>query len=149
MVQTFEESYTLDFNSVNIENIRLLLHNRYPFIDLMPRNRFQLYSKFVDWVKTGRKTTTIRFKRNGIDYPLRRNMPLSATETFKPAAKEWLVGSIVINQLTIKQFKHLDSDDARRDGFDSLLDLKAVLKEIYHDINEDDFVSIYTIVIGN
>ena len=139
-----------DGNQVHIDprsclELRGFLHNRFPFTKLIPRDRFQLYSDFVTWLKIGRKTTTIRFKRGGIDFPLKPIMPLLATDSFKADAFEIPIGDVAITQFVVKKFKDLNDADAQKDGFKNLTELKTVLGQIYQGVSDDDFVSIYKI----
>lgn len=148
-VQVSEKEFKVYLDETITSNLAALLHKRFPFMNLIQREKIQLYSEYVDWLRNGRKTTTIRFKRNGIEYPLQRKMFLSSTDSFKPGAFETPVGCVTISHFTVKRFKDLSSDDAVRDGFNNLNELRAVLKEIYKGISAEDFVSIYTIKLND
>lgn len=129
----------------SILKIRERLYIRFPFTPLIPRERFGLYYEYVDWLKTGRKVTTIRFKKEGIEYPLKKIVPLFETDSYKHAAKERYIGNVNLTQYRVKKFKDLNSQDAINDGFDSINELRTVLKEIFTKLTDNDYVSIYSI----
>ncbi|MCL5238800.1 MAG: ASCH domain-containing protein [Nitrospirae bacterium] len=139
------DCYEMPIDRKSFPELKTFLYKKYPFTELIPRDRFQLYSDFVKWLQQGRKTTTIRFKPGGIDVPLQQVMPLWATDSFKPDASEIKIGKVAITHFTVKRFCNLNNNDARRDGFKNLAELTSVLREIYQGVCDSDFVSIYTL----
>lgn len=144
-VQLNDESFNVYINEKIIPKLKKVIYQKCPFSNLRPRERFQLYFEYVDWLKIGRKTTTIRYKKNSIDYPVALIMPLYSTESFKQEAEENYAGHVRITHFSIKKFKNLNTTDAIRDGFNSVDELKKILKEIYQEISDEDPVSIYSI----
>ena len=47
-----------------------------------------------------------------------------------------------INKVLVKRVGQLREEDAIRDGFENLDDLKATLKRIYGSLEDDDFITI-------
>ena len=54
------------------------------------------------------------------------------------------VGWAHLTKMVVKPFGWLDADDAARDGFKSLPELKETLKGIYGKIPDTEYVSIYS-----
>lgn len=140
--------FQIHLDSMPIGNLRQLLYKKFPFIDLVCRDKFKLYSEYVEWLKTGRKITTIRFRQSNVEYPDKSIMPLYATESFNSNSTAIYVGDINITSLSIKKFKDLDLNDARNDGFKSLNELRTTLMVIYPDISGQEFVSIYGVKLA-
>jgi predicted NodU family carbamoyl transferase len=134
-----------DLNSGSIADLKISLHKQFPFARLVPRKRFLLYSKYLDWLREGRKATTIRFNRNGIELPSGPVVPLFSTDSVKPGAKEVAAGQVRINRVVVKHFGKLSKCDALNDGFNDLDELTRVMQEIYGNISADDCVSVYSI----
>ena len=111
---------------------------------LIPRSRFRMYGEFITLLKNGIKKTTIRFRPEGIDYPIKfivdlfQSMPKSENEveTFQ---------QLKITKYVVKTFGELNDNDAKNDGFRSAMELKKSLQDIYGPIRDDQFVSIYAI----
>ena len=126
-------------------NIMEILQKHFPFLTLFPRKRFQLFDEYVEWVRSGRKVTTIRYKSGGIDYPERKMFELFATKSFKPDSPEEHISKIVVSKVIFKRFGDLSLKDAINDGFKSLEELINILTEIYGNIQDDEVVSVYSI----
>jgi uncharacterized protein YqfB (UPF0267 family) len=129
-------------NEIDLSEI---LHKCFPFKSLFPRGRFQLFEEYVGWLRSGRKVTTIRHKRGGIDFPVQIFFKLFSTETFKPDSPERYIGNISVGKIVFKKFSALTLNDAKNDGFNSLRELRTVLTEIYGSIRGDEIVTIYSI----
>jgi carbamoyltransferase len=114
-----------------------------PNIAGMKRTRFLLFDKYIQWVKEGKKKTTIRYRRDSIDYPADISLPVLETDDFSRQYVK-MVGRAIIQRIEIKQFGQLSEKNAYNDGFSSLNELKNTLQEIYGKIGARDFVTIYT-----
>ena len=112
---------------------------------LVPRDKFLLHSKFLDWIRQGRKTTTIRFRRGAVEYPVRRVLPLFVTEDFSRVPRSNQEGHLQISGLEVKAFDDLDESDAKRDGFGSAGELRRVLSNIYGSISPSEYLVIYSL----
>ena len=107
------------------------------------RARFLLFDKYVQWVKEGKKHTTIRYRRGSIDYPADISLPMLATDDFGQQYIK-MVGRAIIQRVEVKKFGQLTQDNAYGDGFSSLNELKNILQKIYGKIEEEEFVTIYS-----
>jgi len=109
-----------------------------------PHERLKLYAEYVEWLKSGRKTTTIRIESGKLRYPASETLQLVETV---PADKSYEkpIGSVTFEKIVIKRFGDLDDGDAKRDGFSSKEELRSALQEIFGAIPEDELVSIYHI----
>jgi carbamoyltransferase len=145
----FEHSHyaeTID-NQYDPSQLSSRLLTMFPHIQVEKRERFLLRSKYIDWVKEGRKTTTVRFRRRGVEYPISKTLPLYASnrfEGFEDGVTEH-TGFIEVNRVTYKFFDDLNDADAIADGFANENELKGKLKEIYSEIDGTDIVMIYEI----
>ena len=118
------------------------------FVDkCIPRDRFLLQSEFLSWVMRGKKSTTIRYRRKAIEYPISRELPIFVTEDFSRIPRRGIEAVGRIRGLEVKQFGDLNHDDAVRDGFKSRVELLQVLRSIYGKISEEEPVMIYSIQI--
>jgi carbamoyltransferase len=130
------------------------LHNRlsiiFPDLELVRRERFLLDKTYIEWVKRGVKTTTIRFSSNRIEYPAQPIIPLFETERFSGFVTGLTphVGFIRVVAVTYVAFGDLDEKDAINDGFSSLHELKNTLRMIYDIINDFDIVTVFSIVMA-
>lgn len=142
-----------EFSShLNMNNMHLLrshLLDTFSDICFFERSKFNLYTVFVDWLNYGRKTTTIRYKKNGIDIPSSHVLPMFSTDDFSmDVVSDKQVGNAEILKIVVKQFTCLDENDANNDGFASLDELKNTLTEIYGFIPDHDYVTIYHIYLN-
>lgn len=90
--------------------------------------------EFYDDILSGRKTQTIR----------RNNKRLSAFDIVKaifPGTNYEL--TLKITGSGYKQFKSLDIEDAKREGYETLEELKEVLTSIYPTIDKFDRIYYY------
>lgn len=92
----------------------------------------RLKSHFLDAVRKGKKRSTVRAGARLAEFGPAR---IVSGEVQIP---------IELTQLTIKPFSRLTEDDAREDGFDSLDELRRVLRGFYPRLAEDDPVTIFS-----
>lgn len=148
LVIDLEFIYQIDLSKNKVldeKKLRDILKSRFSDLELFPRQKILLYEEFIKWIKRGYKTTTIRYKRGGIDFPVKNTLPLYPTKDFSSETSESEARQVKISKFSIKRFKDLGDQDARKDGFNNLEELKKVLFNIYGKINEDEYISIYNI----
>lgn len=109
------------------------------------RNLFMLYRDYIDLFRSGRKITTIRYRKDAIDIPSQCVLPLYSTEGFRRDSDCEYVGVVHVTSLNIVPFSALSTEDALRDGFENVNELKGALASIYGAIGVDDLISIYGI----
>lgn len=129
------------------KQLEKLLKNQFPKIKLIPRNKFLLYEGFIEWLKRDYKVTTIRYIKGGIDFPVKKIMPIFPTKDFSSISSGREAGKVKLTKYSVKKFGELDDFDAKRDGFDSTEELKKMLSRIYGKIQEEEYISIYNIEI--
>jgi len=141
---TYEESVVNEFSS---DKLSERLSAIFPHLSLLKRDRFLLRGKYLDWVRDGRKTTTVRFTPDGVEYPASQLLPVYATQKFERITKTGEPDSFFkVTGVHYKRFVDLDEKDAQRDGFRNVHQLKATLCEIYPNVSDIDVVTIYTVV---
>ena len=107
------------------------------------RDRLGLISEYVDWVKLGKKDTTVRFRKGRVDIPQRFVLPLHPT-TLDSLLESPQAGWVQLTQLVVKRYSELSARDATRDGFSTVQDLKSALFHIYGRIDPNQLITIYT-----
>jgi len=140
--------FQVDFSKSDILDemaLKELLKVNFPDIQLFHRQKFLLYEEFIEWVRRGYKATTVRYRKDGIDYPVNKIMPLFPTRDFSSNSSPKEAGKVKISKFSVKKFRDLDDFDAQRDGFGRVEELKGVLSQIYGKIQVDEYVSIYNI----
>lgn len=97
----------------------------------------EMSSEFYDLIKYGIKKTTIR---KGV-----RNYKIGKAIIY------FMTSSMVANitQIRVLHFNELTIEDAIKDGFKSITELQNVLRKIYLDIDNDDFITIITFEVEN
>lgn len=116
------------------------LRRKYGRVEL--RRSFSLFDNYVEWLKEGRKVTTIRFVEGGLTVPGSHEMPLIVTKDFRQTASFVQDYTVKVEGVLIKKFCELDNIDAQRDGFEKTSHLKGILKSIYPTIRDESFLSI-------
>lgn len=92
--------------------------------------------EYYPLIRDGLKTQTLRIARKRLD--VREGDFVNA---IFPGIPEKFI--IQINKIGYKQFKSITLDDAKREGFDSIADLKNELLKIYPLINRFDRLYYY------
>jgi ABC-type ATPase with predicted acetyltransferase domain len=90
----------------------------------------KLKSEYFDLILQGKKSTTIRRFNSSF------NLGCSLLESEKN------ILPVYIKNIENKLFKELNSDDALRDGFSTLEDLKVTLLKIYNNLTDDSRITI-------
>lgn len=126
--------------------IRRLKHT-FPDIPLSLRERFALEREFIEWVRSGRKTTTVRYVKGRVDAPGSLRLDVIPTKDFEKNYDDdrVAVDTYDVLRVCVKSFGDLDDVDGRRDGFASGDELKTVLRQIYGPITDLELVTIYHI----
>lgn len=130
---------------VRTEDIPLLLGQSDVTLPIEQRNLFMLFREYVELFRKGRKTTTIRFRKESIDLPTSCVLPLYASESFDRDANCTYVDAVSILSIKIIPFGFLTNEDACRDGFNNKGELVDALTSIYGPIGNKEFVTVYEI----
>lgn len=109
------------------------------------RGDFPLYGEFREWLVEGKKVTTIRFRKGGVEIPNSVHLPLFTTKDFFLTRAKDKPLNVTIEAVKYQRFDQLTEEDARRDGFKSLIELRDTLKRIYPRMDSDDWVTVYSI----
>jgi hypothetical protein len=110
------------------------------------RTELPLYGEYLDWLREGRKVTTIRFRKGAVEIPFGSVLPLFATQDFGPGDRTRPTEQVTVTGLRYSRFGDLSEQDAKRDGFESRTHMRHALAEkIYPDLADDDWVTVYDI----
>jgi carbamoyltransferase len=113
----------------------------YPGVPTTYRNYFGLYREYCDWILLGRKTTTVRYASGCIDLPTDRILDVIA----RPGGET--VYALEIKRIRVIPFGNLRYEDARRDGFTSLSELKDALGRFYGGILDLSPITVYEVEV--
>ena len=97
------------------------------------RKKLKFRKEYIPLILSGRKRTTIRMKGK---YSRGEVVDISDL-------RGRVHGEAVISGVEVKKFSELDDEDAVRDGFINVEELKDALRDIYRGIGEDSLVYIY------
>jgi len=110
------------------------------------RHDFPLYGPYLEWLRAGRKVTTIRYRKGGVEVPKQAVLPLYETPDYRPVSdRKAPAASVRVHAIRYQRFGELTEEDAQRDGFNSLPEMLADFKHIYPKLREEDWVTIYRI----
>jgi uncharacterized protein YhfF len=127
---------TLRFGDQAAEaRLRLL----YPGVPHSRRHNFGLLREYCDWILLGRKTTTVRYTSGCIDLPRQSVLEVIA----RPRGETVYV--VEIKQMRVLPFGNLSHEDAIRDGFSSVDELKAALRRFYGSILDLSPMTVYDV----
>ncbi len=140
-------SLLFDNEDINESQVANRLRHVLPNSKLISRQKFLLFEEFIDWVKSGRKTTTIRYNKLGVDFPSKTIMPLLPTSDYSSNPSSAAVALVQVSKFIVKKFGNLTDQDAHNDGFSCIGELIKTLHDIYGEIKPDEYISIYTIKI--
>jgi hypothetical protein len=121
------------------------LSKAFPQLSAIERKRFVIQPIFVELIACRRKTTTIRYRANSVEYPAADILPLVVTSA-NPEAPPLDLFSVRVTSVCYKALSALDEEDAVRDGFVSLSELKETLQQFYGTIGSNDVLSIFSII---
>lgn len=115
------------------------------------RRNFGLNQEYMEWLKEGSKSSTLRFKNQSIEYPQHFCRGMWKTKAFEKLDESKLLEpdlKIRIQRIEYCRFGELNEEDAKRDGFVSLEEMKsAFLNHMYPDIQDEDWMTIYFLKI--
>jgi hypothetical protein len=109
------------------------------------RTELPLYGEFLQWLREGRKVTTIRLRKGAVEVPSNSVLPLYETTDFGPGDRSRPTEYVKVSALRYHRFGELSARDAIRDGFKSYDDMRDTLRKIYPQITDDDWVTVYDI----
>jgi hypothetical protein len=120
----------------------------FPYADIEVRTRFGLLPEYLEWLRVGRKSTTVRYRPGALDLPSAWVLPLETHSAAGVPSRDE-THSVRIVSVTLKYFRDLSDEDAANDGFTSLADLKQALSHLYGTelIPNTAPVSVYRIVL--
>lgn len=101
------------------------------------RDHFTLDGQYIAALRTGRKSTTIRWRQGALDLPRSDVLPLYVAG--EPA------GQVRIRSVAFRRWEHVGNAEAWRDGFPDARSMRAALETIYPELARDDWVTIYAI----
>jgi hypothetical protein len=102
--------------------------------------------EYVESIVSGKKQTTIRYSENKIRLPKRRIIPLYNSNKGICNEKS-LICEAEITNFKVCKFKSLNFEDAINDGFKTKELLINTLRQIYPQILDEDFITIYSFSI--
>jgi carbamoyltransferase len=114
---------------------------------VLVRHQFALYARYLDWLREGRKGTTIRFRPGGVEIPKRAVMPLYETPDYGGNQQTHPTATVRVGSVRYQRLEELNEDDARQDGFDSLSAMQHDLRQIYPGLRPRDWITIYKITL--
>jgi uncharacterized protein YqfB (UPF0267 family) len=109
------------------------------------RHEFPLYDQYLAWLREGRKVTTIRYRKGGVELPASDVLPLYETRDYGVRQPDQQAESVRVLSIRYQRFGELTEEDARRDGFGSLPEMLAAFREIYPNLGARDWVTVYGI----
>jgi carbamoyltransferase len=113
------------------------------------RTELPLYGEYLNWLREGRKVTTIRLRKGAVEVPFSSVLPLFETADFGPGDRSRPTEYVKISALRYHRWGELSADDAMRDGFKSFDDMRSALTKIYPRITDEDWVTVYDISLIN
>jgi ASC-1-like (ASCH) protein len=111
------------------------------------RHDFPLYGPYLEWLRAGRKVTTIRYRRRGVEVPRDAVLPLFETADYGVGARERPAAQVRVKSIRYQRFGELSRDDAVNDGFESLDHMLDDFCKIYPKLREEDWVTVYGIAL--
>ncbi|HEX6074183.1 MAG TPA: carbamoyltransferase C-terminal domain-containing protein [Micromonosporaceae bacterium] len=114
------------------------------------RTALPLYDQYLEWMRQGRKVTTIRFRRGAVEIPFNSVLPLFETPDYSaPDDKTTPTEYVRVAAIRYRRFGELTATDATRDGFEDLDHMRRDLTTIYPRLTDDDWVTVYDISLVN
>ena len=119
------------------------------------RKYFALNHVYYEWLLSGKKSTTIRYKSGAVEFPLSNRLNLWKSEDFKPynfnrtdTDRNSPCASILIHKIDYVRFGELLEDDAIHDGFHNLDEMRRSFRDLmYPSIQDKSWVTLYHISI--
>jgi hypothetical protein len=109
------------------------------------RSELPLYKDFLDRIRKGRKRSTIRYRKGAVELPNFNRLPLYETPDYGVGDRRKPTAVVEITGIRYQIFGELTERDAVTDGFSSLEEMRRELTEIYKELQDDEWVTIYSI----
>jgi carbamoyltransferase len=109
------------------------------------RSELPLYKDFLDRLRRGKKHSTIRYRKGAVELPSFNRLPLYETPDYGVGDRTKPTAVVEISDIRYQIFGELTERDAVTDGFSSLQEMRHELTEIYKDLQDDEWVTIYSI----
>jgi carbamoyltransferase len=109
------------------------------------RTELPLYDEYLEWLREGRKGTTIRFRKGGVEIPYNSTLPLFETRDFGIGDRSRPTEYVSVAALRYRRFGLLSREDAKRDGFEGVEHMRSALRKIYPELDDEDWVTVYDI----
>lgn len=109
------------------------------------RHDFPLFDEYLEWLRQGRKGTTIRYRKNGVEIPRESELPLFETHDYGTGDRRKPTARVRVKSVRYQRFGELTADDAGRDGFSSLAHMREHFRKIYPGLQERDWITLYDI----
>jgi carbamoyltransferase len=109
------------------------------------RSELPLFGPYLQWLREGRKVTTIRYRPGAVELPKMHELPLYETEDYGVGDRSRPTAMVRIKSLRYQIFGELTEEDALRDGFESLGHMRTDLGKIYPKLHDSEWVTIYDI----
>lgn len=109
------------------------------------RSEIPLFGPYLEWLREGRKVTTIRYRKGAVELPKMSELPLYETEDYGVGDRTTPTATVRIKSFRYQIFGELTESDAIRDGFQSLGHMREDLAKIYPKLSDNEWVTIYDI----
>lgn len=109
------------------------------------RSELPLYKDFLERLRRGKKRSTIRYRKGAVELPSFNRLPLYETPDYGVGDRTKPTAVVEITDIRYQVFGELTERDAVTDGFDSREEMRRELKEIYKELQDDEWVTIYSI----
>ena len=106
----------------------------------MELEKVKFNSKYISLIREGIKTQTMRIPNKRIETPVGKIIAAVFPGTLNVIA-------LLITKKGYKQFKNIDDDDAKREGFNTADELKMELKNIYPHLEDYNRIYYYQFVV--
>ena len=113
------------------------------------RTELPLYHQSLEFLKNGTKVTTIRFRDSGIEIPASNLLPLFSTSDYGWGDRTNPTAYVRISGIKYQQYGTLETEDAIRDGFASLAEMRRGLRAIYPRMNENSWITVYHLTLAS
>jgi hypothetical protein len=109
------------------------------------RSELPLFADFLERLRKSEKQTTIRYRKGAIELPSFKELPLYETQDYGVGDRSRPTAVVEIKDIRYQVFGELTEADAVADGFSSLEEMRHELTTIYKNLEDDEWVTIYSI----
>ncbi|MFI7383962.1 carbamoyltransferase C-terminal domain-containing protein [Streptomyces sp. NPDC049813] len=136
---------------VSVPSVRSVIRQLQDYTEsvVFVRTQFPLYGQYLDWMRQGQKHTTIRFRRDAVEIPFSKRLPLFETSDYGPGDRTHPAEHVQINGVRYHRFGELTLEDAEKDGFRDVAHMRHDLKTIYPTMQDNDWVTVYDIELAD